>query len=56
MAGRHIVTLMDGIQPAGDREIAWDGTSANGRVGSGMYFARLTSGSHSARTTVVLAE
>lgn len=56
VAGRHIVTLVDGMQPAGDREIAWDGASANGRVSSGMYFARLTSGEYSARATVILAE
>ena len=56
VAGRHIATLVDGMQPAGDREITWDGTGHNGRVGSGMYFARITSGNSSARTTVILAE
>lgn len=56
VAGRHVATLVDGMQPAGDREIAWDGSGHNGRVGSGIYFARLTSGSHSARATVILAE
>jgi hypothetical protein len=56
IAGRHVATLVDGMQPAGDREIAWDGTGAAGRMGSGMYFARITTGSGSARATVILAE
>ena len=56
LPGRHIATLVDGLQPAGDREIAWDGTGATGRVGSGIYFARITSGNSTARATVILAE
>lgn len=56
VAGRHVTTLLDGLQPAGDREIAWDGTTASGRVGSGMYFARITTPAGSARATVILAE
>jgi len=56
VSGRHIATLVDGVQPAGDREIAWDGTGVSGRVGSGIYFARIVTGSSSARATVVLAE
>jgi hypothetical protein len=41
-AGRHVVTLVDGIRPAGMNELEWDGTNALGQpVGSGVYVARL---------------
>jgi hypothetical protein len=56
VAGRHIATLIDGIQPAGDREIAWDGTGVAGRMATGMYFARISAGNHEAGATVILAE
>jgi len=42
VSGRHLTTLIDGRRGAGDHEIAWDGTSDTGPVGSGVYFARLT--------------
>ena len=56
IAGRRVITLIDGMRPAGDHEIAWDGTSEWGHVGSGMYFARITSAGQQARATVILAE
>jgi hypothetical protein len=56
VAGRQIATLVDGVQPAGDREIAWDGSGSAGRARSGMYFARMTTPAGAARATVILAE
>lgn len=56
IAGRRVATLVDGFRAAGEHEIAWDGTGEAGRVGSGMYFARITSADQQARATVILAE
>jgi hypothetical protein len=42
VAGRRVATLVDGNQPAGTAEVAWNGGDANGRpVSSGVYFYRL---------------
>ena len=42
LLGRRIVTLADGVQPAGPRAIRWDGRARDGsRVWPGVYFARL---------------
>jgi len=56
IAGRRIATLVDGFRTVGEHEIAWDGTGEAGRVGSGMYFARITGAGEQARATVILAE
>ena len=43
--GRRIQTLADGELREGRTRLTWDGTDARGsEVGSGVYFARLTSG------------
>jgi hypothetical protein len=43
VAGRRIQTIVDGELPAGRTALAWDGRDASGvAVGSGAYFARLT--------------
>ena len=40
--GRHVVMLVDGIKPAGEYEVAWDGTDENRQaVASGVYFYQL---------------
>lgn len=40
--GRHIVTLVDGVLPAGRHHAVWDGRDKSGNmVGSGFYFVRL---------------
>lgn len=43
-AGRRLVTLVDGVQPAGRHLVVWDGREANGReAASGVYVTRLES-------------
>jgi hypothetical protein len=43
--GRLVRRLLDGVQPAGPHEAAWDGTDGGGaRVRPGVYFYRLTAG------------
>jgi hypothetical protein len=42
LLGRRIVTLADGVQPAGPRSIHWDGRARDGSPAwPGVYFARL---------------
>ena len=42
VSGRVVTRLVDGLQPAGRREIAWDARDANGaELASGVYLARL---------------
>ncbi len=41
-SGRHVRAVAGGLLPAGETEIAWDGTDDSGRpVRSGVYFVRL---------------
>jgi len=40
-----------GARPAGDHELRWDGRTRNGRVASGVYFARLLVDGRAAGTT-----
>jgi flagellar hook assembly protein FlgD len=56
VAGRQLTTLVEGYRPAGEHEVAWDGSTASGRMPSGVYFARITTASEQARATVILAE
>ncbi|HKQ58879.1 MAG TPA: matrixin family metalloprotease [Candidatus Eisenbacteria bacterium] len=56
VAGRHLTTLVSGFRPAGEHEVAWNGSSGTGPVPSGVYFARLQGGGQQARATVILAE
>ena len=45
--GRKVKTLVDGIEPAGQREIVWDGTDNTGNhVSSGVYMYVLSSGAN----------
>jgi M6 family metalloprotease-like protein len=40
--GRHVVTLVDGVQQAGINEVMWDGKNASGAaVATGVYFYKL---------------
>lgn len=42
MLGRRLVTLVDGVMPAGSHTATWEATNANGQaVPSGMYLYRL---------------
>src|SRR5262249_56760035 len=48
VAGRHVRTLMSGVQPAGEHTLAWDGRDdAGGRLNAGVYMLRLDAGGHS---------
>jgi hypothetical protein len=45
VAGRHVVTLLNGQAPGGRHVITWDGRDNRGRTqASGAYFCRLTAG------------
>jgi hypothetical protein len=43
VGGREVARLVDGFEPAGHREFAWDGTGPLGRVPAGVYILRLES-------------
>jgi hypothetical protein len=44
--GRRVCTLSQGVLPAGDHSVVWDGTDSRGdHAGSGVYFYKLTAGS-----------
>ena len=48
-------TLLEGVQPAGERVLAWDGRDDNGaRLGAGVYMLRLDAGGHSETRAVRL--
>ena len=43
--GRVVTVLADGIKPAGEQAVTWEGLDSRGRrSGSGMYFLRLEAG------------
>ena len=43
LSGAHVITLQHGMLPAGNQRVAWNGTnSAGNKVGSGIYFIRVT--------------
>jgi hypothetical protein len=52
--GRRVRILLEGEVPAGRRIALWDGKGDGGGVGSGVYFARLTSVSGQRVAKVVL--
>jgi flagellar hook capping protein FlgD len=42
IAGREVARLFDGVLPAGDHELSWNGRDAGGKtVSAGMYYYRL---------------
>ena len=43
VAGREVAVLADGPEPAGRREVSWDGRVGRGRADAGLYFVRLES-------------
>ena len=52
--GREVVTLVDGILPAGEYETMWDGRDADGNViPSGAYLYRLSFGEGQSQTQVM---
>lgn len=56
VSGRLLTTLVNGYRPAGEHEVAWDGSTSTGSMPSGVYFARMQTPSEQARATVILAE
>ena len=42
LSGRRVRTLLEGVLPAGERTVVWDGRSNDGRSAkSGVYFVRV---------------
>lgn len=56
IAGRKLTTLVDGLEGAGEHEVAWNGSGGPDRRGSGVFFARIVTPAGTARATVVLIE
>jgi hypothetical protein len=55
--GRLVRVLVDGAVTAGEQRAVWDGTDAAGRrLGSGVYFARLTADGATATSKLVLVK
>ena len=56
LAGRRVARLMDEVhREAGRHTVAWDGLGVGGRqMPSGVYFARLTAGTHRYQARLVL--
>jgi hypothetical protein len=53
--GQEVTRLVDETQPAGAYETTWEGTDGSGqRVGSGIYFYRVTAGEFSETRKMVL--
>lgn len=53
--GQHVTTLHNGILNSGKQTLTWKGMDANGKhVGSGIYFAKVTSGKKSQTTKMML--
>ena len=57
VTGRHVATLVDEHQEAGERVIHWDGvTVEGGRLPGGVYYCRLRSGNRVAIRAMVLLD
>jgi hypothetical protein len=54
VTGRHVQTLLDAVAPPGRGWLTWNGRDEKGRkVGSGVYFCRLTAGTEKKVSRVV---
>jgi hypothetical protein len=54
-AGRLVKTLINGLEPAGETLITWNGENDNGtKVASGVYFCRLKAGKETISKKMVL--
>jgi flagellar hook assembly protein FlgD len=55
VAGRLVRVLFDGVRAAGAYEVPWDGRDEAGeKVGSGVYFVRVSSAHWTAESKVAL--
>src|SRR5439155_12890629 len=55
VTGHRVRTLLDGIEPAGDRNLEWDMRADDGRlVGAGLYFMRVTTANNREWRKIVL--
>lgn len=53
--GQRVSVLIEGVLPAGNHVLTWDGSGKNGRqVESGVYFCRMTAGRFTASRKMVL--
>ena len=54
VAGRVVTTLQEGVMPAGEHEVRWDGHDAGGRSAApGVYLARVVTSAGVASTRIV---
>lgn len=45
--GQEVIKLVEGVQPAGSKQVHWNGRNQNGNtVSSGIYLIRLNAGAH----------
>ena len=57
VSGRLVRTLLDGVAVNGEGRTSWDGRADGGeRVGSGVYFCRVSQGGHNAIAKMLLLE
>jgi hypothetical protein len=57
VTGRHLATLVDEHQQAGERAIRWSGETEKGeRLPAGVYYCRLRSGRHMVTKAMVLLD
>lgn len=55
VSGREVRRLVDGLQPPGDHQIIWDGSTEHGRhIPSGIYIARLVTPEYTRSIKMVL--
>lgn len=53
VSGRQVVSLFDGVVPAGTHEVIWNGDGANGEpLPSGIYYARMQAGDETVQVKV----
>ena len=56
LAGREVIRLRDGFEPAGEHVVRWRGVDTAGRaLASGVYFVRLRSGEELESRRIVVA-
>jgi sugar lactone lactonase YvrE len=56
LRGRVVAELMNGVVPAGRREISWDGQGTAGRIASGVYYVRMEAPGFRQTRTLVLTQ